>query len=272
MVSSYNNLILVRGANDSVSAVAHRLFKSGYAVAMHEELTPTTARRKMSFTDIVFDAYTLLEGIEARLFVKLDMLENALLTHEYISLNVGYYEIFLYTLRPAVLVDARMRKNKQSEVQRALADLTIGLGPNLIAGVITDLAVETSWGEFLRQVIEHEATRHLAGEPREIQGHARDRYLYAPSAGIFRSSFQIGDQVSPGQEVTRINNLPLHAPNAGVLRGLTHNGVPVTLKTKVVEIDPRGEKAQISGIGERQAKIAEGVLSAIRAWKGKHVH
>jgi hypothetical protein len=59
---------------------------------------------------------------------------------------------------------------------------------------------------------------------------------------------------------------------AGVLRGLTRNSVPVTLKTKVVEIDPRGEKAQISGIGERPAKIAEGVLSAIRARKGKHVH
>jgi xanthine dehydrogenase accessory factor len=272
MVPSHNNLILVRGANDVGSAVAHRLFTSSYVAVIHEEPTPTTARRKMAFTDAVFDGYAMLEGLEARLFIKFEPLENVLLAHECIPLIVGNFEQLLHVLQPVVLVDARMRKHVQPEAQCGLADLTIGLGPNFIAGETTDLAIETSWGEFLGQVIEHGATRDLTGEPREIQEHARDRYLYARKTGIFRSSFQIGDQVRQAQEIAQIDNVPLHAPITGVLRGLTRSGVPVTLKTKVVEIDPRGEQAQVSGIGERPAKIGDGVLSAIRKWEGKHVH
>jgi xanthine dehydrogenase accessory factor len=47
------------------------------------------------------------------------------------------------------------------------------------------------------------------------------------------------------------------------IRGLTRSGVPVTTGTKVIEIDPRGNDAVITGIGDRPAKIAEGVLRAL---------
>jgi hypothetical protein len=41
--------------------------------------------------------------------------------------------------------------------------------------------------------------------------------------------------------------------------------------TKIIEVDPRLQNAQISGIGERPARIAEGVLSAIQNWEANHV-
>jgi xanthine dehydrogenase accessory factor len=66
--------------------------------------------------------------------------------------------------------------------------------------------------------------------------------------------------------------MPLQAPIAGILRGLTHDGVPVSLQTKVIEVDPRIQDAQVSGIGERPARIAEGVLTAIQNWEANHVH
>ena len=53
----------------------------------------------------------------------------------------------LAAVLPDVLVDARMRKRAQPETQRGLAPLTIGLGPNFVAGQTTDLAVETQWGD-----------------------------------------------------------------------------------------------------------------------------
>jgi xanthine dehydrogenase accessory factor len=55
------------------------------------------------------------------------------------------------------------------------------------------------------------------------------------------------------------------------LRGLTHPGVPITQKTKVIEVDPRTSQAQVSGLGERPVRIAEGVLKAIQNWEARHV-
>jgi xanthine dehydrogenase accessory factor len=55
----------------------------------------------------------------------------------------------------------------------------------------------------------------------------------------------------------------LHAPIGGVLRGLTRSGVEVTERTKVIEVDPRGDPAAAFGSGERPRRIAEGVLKAL---------
>jgi xanthine dehydrogenase accessory factor len=109
-------------------------------------------------------------------------------------------------------------------------------------------------------------TLDLAGEPREIGGHARDRYLYAPVAGLFESARAIGDAVREGEVVARIGAVELRAPLDGVLRGLTRDGVPVAARTKVVEVDPRGPRAVVDGLGERPARIADGVLEAVREW------
>lgn len=263
--------ILVRGANDVGSAVAHRLFKAGYPVVIHEMPQPTTTRRRMSFTDAIFDGHVILNGVEAQLIKRLYLLRGTLVAHRVIPIVVKDFFELLEILRPNILVDARMRKHQQPEIQQGLAELTIGLGPNFIAGGTTDLAIETNWGESLGQIIEHGATNPLLGEPNQIEGHARDRYVYAPAAGKFRTSLQIGDLVTQGQEVARVDSIPLPAPIAGVLRGLTHDGIPVTQKTKVIEVDPRINNAQVSGIGERPAHIAEGVMTAIQNWEAHHV-
>lgn len=46
---------LVRGVGDIGSAIAHRLFLAGRAVAVHDGEQPTTTRRGMAFADSVFD-------------------------------------------------------------------------------------------------------------------------------------------------------------------------------------------------------------------------
>jgi xanthine dehydrogenase accessory factor len=195
-----------------------------------------------------------------------------LISHEFIPVLVGDLFRLIEKLRPQILVDARMRKHQKPPRQIHLAPLTIGLGPNFVAGVNVRLAVETARGDNLGQVITRGGTSPLEGEPIAIEGHARERYLYAPLAGRFCTSHQIGEIVKAGQEIAHIRSTPLCAPIAGLIRGLTHDGALVELRTKVVEIDPRFEGAQISGIGERPARIAEGVLSAIQNWEANHVH
>ena len=264
--------ILIRGANDVGSAVAHCLFTEGYSVVLHETPQPTTARRRMAFTDAIFDGRAALDGVEAQFIKRLYLLRGVLVAHQVIPVVIKDFHELIQTLHPQILADARMRKHLQPESQRGLADLSIGLGPNFIAGETVDVAIETNWGDSLGQIIEQGVTNPLQGEPREIDGHARDRYVYAPAAGTFYTAFQIGDTVMQGREVARIDSTPLLAPITGILRGLTRNGISVLQKTKVIEVDPRIQHAQISGIGERPAHIAEGVLTAIHNWESNHVY
>ena len=262
--------ILVRGSNDIASAVAYILYLAGYGVAIHESPTPTTTRRKMAFADAVFDGRAVLENVEAIRIDRLVMLRNPSVFLGYIPIVTKDFDRLLKILRPLVLVDARMRKHAIPENQCQLAHLTIGLGPNFIAGENVHIAIETGWGENLGKVITQGATDPLAGEPKSIEGHARDRYVYAPCAGKFETPLQIGDPVVQGQVIAHIEGTSLCAPISGFLRGLTHNGVKVKPKTKVIEVDPRDENPQISGIAERPRKIAQGVLSAIQLWEQSH--
>jgi xanthine dehydrogenase accessory factor len=259
--------ILVRGSNDVGSAVAHALFKANYGVVIHDVAQPSATRRKMAFCDAIFDGGTALFGVSAQLVKDASELSARLTAHDHVAVITQDISQVLAAFQPEVLVDARMRKQDQPEIQMTLALFTVGLGPNFIAGETVHAAVETGWNEALGKVIWHGATRPLEGEPQTIAGHARDRFVYAPTAGTFRTIHQIGDIVSAKQEIAYLDEIPLCAPISGILRGLTHDGVPVAKKTKVIEVDPRGKQATISGIAERPSRIAAGVLQAISAWE-----
>ncbi|MDO9301182.1 MAG: hypothetical protein Q7T89_07355 [Anaerolineales bacterium] len=264
--------ILVRGSGDVGSAVAHCLFLGGYGVILHDLSQPTTTRRGMAFADAIFDGSAILDGIESKKVNRLFLLRGMLIEHKTIPLVTKDLFETLEILCPHGFVDARMRKHSQPERQIHLAALTIGLGPNFIAGKTTHLVIETARGDSLGRMIERGSADPLQGEPNEIEGHARDRYVYALAAGKFYTTHQIGDKIEAGQQVARIDSTPLFAPITGILRGLTHTDVPVPLKTKVIEVDPRMECAQVAGIAERPARIAQGVLQAIQVWERNHVH
>ncbi len=259
-----SEIVLVRGSGDVGSAVAHLLFQNGYRVLIHETASPSATRRKMAFTDAVFDGTSTLENVTAQRVDDLLQIIPLLSEHRLIPLVTIDFDQVLQNIRPTILVDARMRKHHQPEVQIHLAPLTIGLGPNFEAGLTTHLAVETGWGEELGKVIRSGKTKPLHGEPQSIAGHARDRYVYAPLQGVFRTKLTIGAPVEQGQVIARIGEQPLTAPITGVLRGLTHDGVEVAAGTKVIEVDPRLEEAQITGIGARPKQIALGVWKAIQ--------
>lgn len=256
--------VAVRGIGDVGSAVAHRLFGEGYRVLIADDPRPASPRRGMSFTDAAFDGSAVLEGVTARTYGAVDKLAKALQVRKEIPVYLGELSELLAYLDPQVLIDARMRKRAEPERQMHLAPLTIGLGPNFEAGVTTHLVVETQWGDDLGKVLTAGRTEGLAGEPRNYGGYARERFLYAPVAGVFRTELQIADPVQAGDVVGWIGDSLLAAPLDGILRGLVRNGVPVPLGAKVVEVDPRGDPSYALGIGERPGRIARGVLEAIR--------
>ncbi|HUR85028.1 MAG TPA: hypothetical protein VMY78_06755 [Solirubrobacteraceae bacterium] len=261
-------VILVRGSGDVGSAVAHRLHRAGHHVLVHDDDMPAAARRGMAFADAVFDGESTLDGVRAWRVDDLVTLAAAGRCADDVRVTTIGLGRVLATLQPDVLVDARMRKREQPELQIDLAPLTIGLGPNFVAGETTHLAIETQWGDALGAVVTDGPTLELGGEPRSFDGHARDRFVYAPADGVLRTAAAIGDRVSAGDVVAAIGEEQLAAPLDGVLRGLTHDGVPVTRGTKVLEVDPRGDPAAAVGIGVRPGRIAEGVLRAIEFGRG----
>ena len=257
--------VLVRGTGDVGSAVAHRLFLAGHVVAIHESPEPAATRRGMAFADAVFDGFTVLEGVRAVRADDLQELSSMLSARTVIPISIIHFAKTLEVARPAVLVDARMRKRLGAEVQLRLAPLTVGLGPGFVAGETTDLVVETSW-EALGHIVISGSALPFAGKPRPMGGFGRERYVYAPIGGAFRTRCRIGDRVRAGEVIAQIDSTSVAAPLAGIIRGLTHDGVPVSVGTKVIEIDPRPDTPVVRGIGERPARIAAGVLEAIQTW------
>jgi xanthine dehydrogenase accessory factor len=252
--------VLIRGSGDVGSAVAWVLLAAGHEVAIHDVALPAAPRRGMAFADAIFDGGCELAGVRGRRVDRVVELRSG--RGDVLLTTAALGDVLAATL-PEVLVDARMRKRAVPEVQRGLAPLTIGLGPNFVAGETTDLAIETQWGEALGTLVTQGATSPLGGEPRSFEGHARDRFVYAPVAGIMRTQAQIAQHVSAGEPVAAIDGEQLLSPLDGILRGLVHDGVPVDAGAKVLEVDPRCDLTKVFGIGPRPRRVAEGVLAAI---------
>ena len=162
----------------------------------------------MAFADAVFDGETILEGVRAVRVDKVDAVAEVLAGLASIPVLVGKWETLLTVVLPQVLIDARMRKREHPETQLGVAPLTIGLGPNFLAGETTDVVVETSW-ERLGDVVIRGASLPLQGEPRAIAGHARDRYVYAPVGARFTPASRSAAEFMPARS-SRIST-PRHS-------------------------------------------------------------
>ncbi len=253
--------VLIRGSNDVASAVAHRLYAAGCTVLLHDVPQPVVARRGMSFCNALWEGESRLEGVTARCIEKDDELTGC-------SASIGIcclpFDRVLVRFRPDVLVDARMRKRVVPETQRHLAPYVVGIGPNFTVGDQVHAAVESAYGDALGTVIRLGSTAPLAGEPRDILGRGRDRYVYAPCNGVFTTQLNIGDLVEAGTALGHLAGHEFVARFSGAVRGLVRSGTEVQERAKIIEIDPRGKAAQIRGLGDRPRRIGEGVLAAVR--------
>jgi xanthine dehydrogenase accessory factor len=166
-------------------------------------------------------------------------------------------------LVPDAVVDARMRKRREPPVQIREAALTLGIGPGFICGRHVHGLVESNWGPDLGKVHWSGGSDAYTGRHREVGGYGRERYGYAPHAGRFRAASALLQGVRAGDILGWVDNTPLRAEIAGVLRGVAYDGVAVSSGMKLVEVDPTMDPARSIGIGERPAAIARGVLAAL---------
>jgi xanthine dehydrogenase accessory factor len=256
-------IVLICGCGDVGSAVAHVLFKEHHHVVLCDDAAPTHTRRGMAFTDAYFDGKAELENVLAKRSALGEHLQSMLVCGRAIPALTSDWHDIIEASPVDVIVDAGMKKRTVPETFKGAASLTTGLGPNFIAGVTSDLVIETSW-DAPGKIITSGPSLPLHGEPQSLGGHGRERYVYAPDAGVFDTQLAIGDRVESEQIIATLAGKPILAPLSGRLRGLTHAGVAVAQGAKIVEVDPREPDANLFGIGERPRQIAAGVLRAIR--------
>jgi xanthine dehydrogenase accessory factor len=254
--------VLVVGSGDVASAVAHSLFAGGHQVVIQEEPSPTTLRRGMSFTDAIFAGKSELAGLLAKCCHDQEAVGAMQRCGKALPLVVGELDSVARVFQPHVLVDGRMRKRAIPPILRGGGAKTVGIGPGFECGQHVDLVIESQWGPQLGHLLTHGRAAALAGEPTPIGGVGRERFVYSPREGTFRTSLDIGARVEAGQIVAHVDDSPVSAPMAGVLRGIVHDEVRVQEGTKLIEVDPRHE-SQCFGLGERPRAIAAGVLRAI---------
>jgi len=255
-----SQLIVIRGAGDLASGVAHRLARSGFPVVMMELPRPLVIRRAVSFAEAVYRKVFAVEGVIAELAVTFDDVHR-LLEAKRIPVIADPAQYPLKALRPAAVVDAAMTKDNPGTAIDD-APVVIGLGPGFTAGVDVHAVIETQRGHNLGRVILNGRAEPNTGLPSEIMGYRQERVLRSPGSGIFRAVREIGDIVKKGELVATVGEMPLCATIPGVVRGMLHSGLKVFPGMKVGDIDPRGRREYCFTISDKARAVAGGVLEA----------
>lgn len=253
--------VLVLGAGELASGVAHKLARSHFLVCLTETPEPLAVIRGTAFSEAVYEGEKEVEGVTA---IKVKSLEEARKIWERgkIPLFIDVEGKIINLLDPKVLVDARMAKRNLG-ISISQAPFVIGLGPGLIAGKDVHVVVESIHTDDAGRLIYQGAAKSDTGIPTVRGGYSYARLLRAPEQGSVVLRNNIGDMVSQGDVVAFIDLKPVQADCSGVLRGMLRNGQKVRKGTKIGEIDPLARTEDCYKIRGHARVIAGAVLEAI---------
>ena len=296
-------LVIVRGAGDISTGTIHRLFRAGFELLVLEAEKPSAIRRKVSFSEAVYDGRATVEGVWA---VRIGSAEEATRCRAdgYIPLIVDPEGESIAFLKPAVVVDAILAKRNLG-TRMDMAPLTIGLGPGFEAGRDVHYVIETMRGHDLGRIISEGSAAPNTGIPGMVGGYGLERVIRAPGAGIFRDGKDIGSFVKAGEVIGRIEvpgsgteavettgaetpgsgteavkttgaetpgsmagTVEVRTVLTGVLRGIIRDGYPVTEGFKLADVDPRKEEQKnCFTISDKARCIAGSVLELVCAYR-----
>ncbi|MBI5119983.1 MAG: EF2563 family selenium-dependent molybdenum hydroxylase system protein [Rhodospirillales bacterium] len=254
--------ILIKGAGEMASAVAHRLYGANLRrICLIDIASPLAVRRSVSFCPALELGRATVEGLEAVAVGNGQALENAWSAG---GLGVALLDDWRANAFPApdVVVDAILAKRNLG-TDRSQAGLVIALGPGFEAGIDAHLVIETNRGHDLGRIIRQGPAAPNTGIPGNIGGFTSQRVLRAPGDGLFVGRLEIGDAVKQGEVIGQVGGMDVAAPLDGVLRGLIRSQTQVTKGLKIGDIDPRGDAAYCFTISDKARAIAGSVLEAV---------
>ncbi len=265
------NLIIVRGGGDLATGTIYKLHKCGFPVLVLEVPKPSAIRRNAAFSEAVYEGHQKVEDVTCYLADSIAEAEK-LLAEGKLTMLVDPKGEAIARLRPMAVVDAILAK-KNLGTSKAMAPITVALGPGFEAGIDVDAVVETQRGHNLGRVLWQGKAAPNTGIPGIIGGYGKERVIYSPAAGILRNVCHITDTVKKGQTIAFIETdaepIPVTATLDGLLRGLIRDGYPVPAGFKIADIDPRVEEYEnCFTISDKSRCIAGGVVEAILFRKG----
>ena len=261
-------VILIRGAGEMASGVAHRLYQSHFKICMVEISHPLAVRREVSFCEAIYEGEKEVEGVRAKFISTPQEIQSVWEGGKIPLLVDPDGKKTRNFLKPDALVDAIIAK-KNLGTQMRDAPLVIGLGPGFTAGEDVHIVIETNRGQNLGKMILNGTAEPDTGIPGETGGFTVERVLRTMKKGIFHSHKSIGDRVSKGSVVAVVDDFPVIAKISGMVRGLIRDGVEVRRGMKVGDIDPRGKRELCFTVSDKARAIGGGVLEAILYWFNK---
>lgn len=313
-----DQLVIVRGGGDIATGTIRTLRRAGFPVLILESEHPSAIRRTVALSEAVYEGSAAVEDVSVTLAHNLDEAEY-LLFQDGIAMLVdpdgaairdiihsgekyAEWDTGLTTLEGGgrhlfltCVVDAILAK-KNLGTTKDMAPLVIALGPGFTAGKDCDVVIETMRGHNLgKAILEGEALPNT-GTPGLIAGHAQDRVIHSPAAGIVKTCASIGDIVEEGQVIASIlpegrsiqpadggsagqavqpadggsssrkgeAGVPVRATFTGLLRGLIRDGYPVPEGFKIADIDPRAsEHDNCFRISDKARAIGGAVLTEL---------
>lgn len=254
-------LVLIKGAGDLASGVAHRLYQCGIVPVMTELDRPLVVRRTVSFAQAVYTGEVSVEGVRAVL-ADCPAAIHKLRGQGVIPLAIDPAGRMIQILRPSVLIDAIMAKcNTGTRISDA--PVVIALGPGFYAGRDAHAVIETKRGHYLGRVIWEGTALADTGRPGPVEGYTSERLLRSPALGLFTARRQIGDAVVAGEVIGFVETHPVKAAIDGILRGLIADGCRVEKGMKIGDIDPRGRLEYCFTVSDKARAVAGGVLEAM---------
>ncbi len=254
--------VFVRGGGDLGSGVAVALHRAGCQVVVIERPWPTALRMPVAFASAVIHGVWSVDGVHGRHVVDRRSLDEALICGEVAVWSVGEAELRV-ELKPAALIDARMRGVSRADLNLELAPYVVGLGPGHVAGVHCHAVVETNRGPHLGEVILDGSAAPHTGIPGAVAGVDEARVVRSPTAGIVMRVCEIGDAVKPGEIVAFVGGTVALSLIGGVVRGLKLNGVRVQQGQKLADVDPRGDRELCWQPSDKSGKVGAGSVAAL---------
>ena len=221
-----DQLVIVRGGGDIATGTIRTLRRAGFPVLILESAHPSAIRRTVALSEAVYEGSATVEDVSVTLAHNLDEAEY-LLFQDGIAMLVdpdgaairdiihsgekyAEWDTGLTTLEGGgrhlfltCVIDAILAK-KNLGTTKDMAPLVIALGPGFTAGRDCDVVIETMRGHSLGRAITEGEALHNTGTPGLIAGHAQDRVIHSPAAGIVKTCAAIGDIVEEGQPIARI--------------------------------------------------------------------
>lgn len=262
----FEKLIIVRGAGDIATGVIHKLNRCGFNVLALEVKHPVSIRRKVCFSEAIYDGEVCIDGVTCKFVNNEEELKEAFLRKK-TCVTIDPEGILINKLKPKVVIDAIIaKKNLGTTIN--MAPITIGLGPGFKAGYDVDFVIETMRGHDLGRIIFNGYATKNTGIPGDINGFSKERVIHSIESGVIKNICEIGDLVYKNQVIAKIengtNSIDVLATMDGILRGIIRNNSKIKKNLKIADIDPRvGEIKNCETISDKARCIAGGVLEAI---------